>query len=189
MNKLINLLKDRGIKFDLGLTNEELKAAENKYHFRFPPDLREFLSTALPIDSNLKSKRSFPNWRNLDDPYIKKMLSWPVDGLKFDVENNDFWLKSLGNKPKNKTEQLERLTKAFLKAPKLIPIFSHRFIPAEPCESGNPILSFYQPGDVIYYGADLEDYFLTEFNKQKWMSSNKKLKRIQFWDEVLGYAG
>ena len=43
-------------------------------------------------------------------------------------------------------------------------IFSHHYLLAEPCETGNPILSIYQ-SDMIVYGVDLRHYFLTEFRK------------------------
>jgi hypothetical protein len=36
------------IDLEAGLTNAEVIAAENRFGFKFPPDLREFLQTALP---------------------------------------------------------------------------------------------------------------------------------------------
>ena len=47
-------------------------------------------------------------------------------------------------------------------APKLVPIIGHRYLLAEPCKAGNPILSIYQ-SDIIIYGVTLHNYFLTEF--------------------------
>src|SRR5258708_605636 len=36
------------VEFDAGLTDEEVQACEHRFGFRFPPDLRQFLQTALP---------------------------------------------------------------------------------------------------------------------------------------------
>jgi hypothetical protein len=47
-------------------------------------------------------------------------------------------------------------------APRLIPVFGHRYLLAEPCQTGNPVLSIYQT-DVVVYGADLRCYLLAEF--------------------------
>ncbi len=49
-------------------------------------------------------------------------------------------------------------------APKLIPVFGHRYLLAEPCAAGNPVLSIYQ-SDMVIYAVDLYDYFLVEFGE------------------------
>lgn len=43
----------------------------------------------------------------------------------------------------------------------LIPVCGHRYLPAEPCSAGNPVLSVYQM-DIIVYGRDLAAYFAAE---------------------------
>jgi len=69
-------------------------------------------------------------------------------------------------------------------APKLIPLISHRYLPAEPCEAGNPVFSIYQ-SDIIYYGANLTEYFEREL-----VDGNRSLtgdiKHIRFWSEFVG---
>lgn len=47
-------------------------------------------------------------------------------------------------------------------APRLLPIYSHRYLLAEPCRAGNPVFSVYQ-SDIIVYGTDLRTYLLHEF--------------------------
>lgn len=42
------LLQDRGVTLASGLTARELQRVEEVHRFRFPPDLRSFLSCALP---------------------------------------------------------------------------------------------------------------------------------------------
>ena len=185
MNDLIARLKDSGVNFSYGLSGDEILIAEKAYGFHFPPDLRELLSIAIPVDLKPKEKRIFPDWRNIHDPYTQKMIDWPMSSLKFDVEENDFWLKFLGEKPDNKDSQLEILRAAFDRAPRLIPICSHRFLPELPRESGNPVVSFWQPSDIIYYGVDLEDYFSVEFCGKKSMSTGRNIKKIDFWSDVI----
>jgi hypothetical protein len=47
-------------------------------------------------------------------------------------------------------------------APRLIPVFAHRYLPAEPEDAGNPVFSVHQT-DIIHYGADLRSYLANEF--------------------------
>ena len=85
-----------------------------------------------------------------------------VTGLLFDVENDVLWPESWGAKPGTAEEREQRVRALVAAAPKLIPIYKHRFLLGEPCEAGNPVFSIMQ-SDIIVYGADLHDYFLIEF--------------------------
>jgi hypothetical protein len=79
-------------------------------------------------------------------------------------------------------------------APKLIPVFGHRYLLAEPCEAGNPIFSIDQ-SDMIIYGEDLHSYFLEEFGDLvgEGRPSHDHQRQIQlepyraipFWGEIL----
>lgn len=72
-------------------------------------------------------------------------------------------------------------------APKLIPVAGHRYIPASPCEVGNPIFSVYQT-DVIYYGADLWEYLENEFYYcfgKPGLSVREPVKQIPFWSWLI----
>jgi len=70
-----NTLEKSGVKFDSGLTEKEISAAEKRYQFRLPPDLREFLMFALPVS------RNFINWRDIDDPNIKETFERVYGGI------------------------------------------------------------------------------------------------------------
>jgi hypothetical protein len=50
-------LRAKGVRFEAGLTDEEIHGIEGEYAFSFPPDLRLFLQFALPVSED------FPNWR------------------------------------------------------------------------------------------------------------------------------
>jgi hypothetical protein len=54
---VLEAMRQKGIAFESGLTAQELEAIEDRYGFRFPADLREFLSLGLPVSDD------FPNWR------------------------------------------------------------------------------------------------------------------------------
>src|SRR5690349_6228476 len=72
------------VDFDAGLTNEEVVSCEKRFGFRFPPDLREFLQTALPRGPR------FPDWRSGDEAPLREWLDLPRQGVLFDVEHNGF---------------------------------------------------------------------------------------------------
>jgi hypothetical protein len=67
----------------------------------------------------------------------------------------------------------------------LVPLISHRYIPSEPNEAGNPVFSVYQ-SDVIYYGADLADYF--EHELDGWAPVTTPIKHIRFWSDLVERA-
>ena len=104
---------------------------------------------------------SFYNWHT-DTEAIQATYEWLVEGLVFDVQQADLWLPSWGAKPTTAEAQEARVRELVNAAPKLIPVFAHRYLLASPCEAGNPVLSISQ-SDIIMYGVDLHDYFLTEF--------------------------
>lgn len=183
-NRAIDFLRERGVAFAPGLSATELAYAEKKYDFLFPPDLREFLSLGMPMDDANSPQRCFPNWRHLGDVYTNKMLQWVANSIELDVADNDFWLPSLGVKPDGLDARIAAIKKTFQEAPKLIPVYSHRFIPSEPSEVGNPVISFWQPVDVIYYGSDLLNYFQNEFGDPAARTMGQ-IKKIRFWSNLI----
>jgi hypothetical protein len=128
---------------------------------------------------------NFPNWRALDDPELETRLDWPFDGIRFDIEHNSFWLPQWGQRPAELSSAIELARAAVAAAPRLIPVYSHRFLPAEPLESGNPVLSVYQT-DIIYYGRDLRSYFAHEFGGRNYIESTiSEPRQIRFWSVLV----
>jgi hypothetical protein len=189
MEKLVAALRNHGIEFESGLSPGEFATIESIYGFSFPPDLREFLELGLPISDD------FPNWRTgrraptgkTDE--IAGLLDWPARGMCFDIENSGFWLRDWGPRPDNLEDSLRIARAAVEKAPRLIPVFSHRFLPAEPGSAGNPVLSVYQT-DIIYYGDDLVSYFANEFklDLSTGKNGNEIPRRIRFWNDIIDGA-
>jgi hypothetical protein len=54
------------------------------------------------------------------------------------------------------------VTDALARAPRLIPICAHRYMPDSPVQEGNPVFSVWQT-DIICYGTDLSRYLACEF--------------------------
>jgi hypothetical protein len=176
--RLVEELRGQGVAFDRGLTGSEVAATEDRFGFRFPPDLRLLLQTALPVSE------PFPDWRRESDAALRARLAWPLEGIWLDIEHNGFWLAEWGTKPDDLTEAKEIARRAVVAAPVLIPVCSHRFLPAEPAEAGNPVFSVVQT-DVVVYGSDLGDYFRAEFRRIRlpdWPPAEPR--RIRFCDLV-----
>ncbi|QDT79493.1 hypothetical protein Mal35_29570 [Gimesia maris] len=171
----VDLLQSRGVRFEPGLTDQEVVQTETTFGFRFPPDLRAFLQTALPVRLNKPGlSNSFPDWRagNKDD--LQTRLNWPWEGMVFDIEHNAFWLDEWGKKPDVLQAAIEMAHRYVTAAPTLIPVCSHRYIPATPAEAGNPVFSVHQT-DIIYYGLNLWDYFEQEFaeHEEGWYAGER----------------
>jgi hypothetical protein len=161
-----------------GYTQHDLDVAQETFGLTFPPDLIALFLERRPV-------RGW-DWRS-DGANIRQMLEWPLQGLLFDVDHNDLWWPEWGERPDTAETRAEVLRDLVNQAPKLVPLFSHRYIPSEPNESGNPIFSIYQ-SDIIYYGADLADYFEREFRNARGPVVGP-VKRIRFWSDFVDRNG
>ena len=74
-------------------------------------------------------------------------------------EEVDDW----GKEPENEIDIALIVRERLKSAPKLIPVYGHRYIPMIP-EDNPPIISIHDI-DIIYYGQNLEDYFKVEFGE------------------------
>ncbi|MBW8860507.1 MAG: SMI1/KNR4 family protein [Caulobacter sp.] len=160
-------------------TVAELDAAEARFGFTFPPDLRAML---------LKHRIAAALDWSRDHEKIAESFAWPYEGLLFDVENNGLWWPEWGPRPGDPAERAAALRRAVDAAPKLIPVYGHRYIPETPHEAGNPVLSVYQ-ADIIVYGTTLDDYLRHEFDWKVDVASPPRLKIIPFWSEVVEREG
>lgn len=183
VNRIIKLLKSKEISFDKGLSNVEIIKVESDFNISFPEDLKMFLQTELPTSSG------FVHWRyginsEKGKKEIENRLNWPIEGILFDVQENSFWLEEWNDKPENPEERIKKALNELAKQPKLIPIYSHRYISEKPKGMNNPIFSVYQT-DIIMYGTDLADYFSCEFNFRLPTSFDviTAPKRIEFWSD------
>lgn len=159
---MIKKLKDAGISFDEGLSDEEFAKIEATLGFHFPSEIRSFLANGLPVGD------LFFNWRDLSAVNIRKFHSFYScmdNAFLFDLENNfDDLIAFRDNKFSGITDR-EMYSKAILdylhQSTRLIPFYGHRcFFDGM---DHMPIISFWQPVDSIFYGENFEDYLEIEF--------------------------
>jgi hypothetical protein len=173
------LLASRGVELAPGLSDAELVVAEERVGCHFPPDLRSFLQTALPRGT------AWADWRDSDPSFIDARLAWPAEGIAFDIEHNAFWWPAWGPRPDDLSCAIEVMREQIRNAPRLIPIFRHVCLPAEPELAGNPVLSVYQT-DIIYGGRNLGDYLARFGNSEGWeLPRCDEVRPIRFWSELV----
>ena len=164
---MIAKLKKEGVKFEKGLTEIEINKLESLCDFKFPIEIKKFLTFAVPIGD------LFYNYNNLNETNIKKIKDFQKnieDAFIFDIEHNnllEIFRKSF--QCKNDNELQNKIFEYLHKSPKLVPFYGHRcFISGI---DNSPIISFQQPSDSIFYGANLEEYLVNEFIKKGWKVS------------------
>jgi len=185
LNKIISKLEKKKVSFDNGLSEKEVSGIEEIFNISFPEDLKLFLKSKLPVSTG------FTHWRyglNSDKgrKEITERLNWPLEGLLHSIKGGYFWFDKWKTKPSDFQNQKSIVQQAFKSYPKLIPIYSHRYIPSIPKEVGNPVFSIHQ-ADIIYYGNDLADYFSNEFRFEVPEKFGKVLspKKINFWSDMV----
>ncbi|WP_030299379.1 SMI1/KNR4 family protein [Streptomyces katrae] len=147
-----------------GLSDAEFARVEAEFGFEFSDDHRAFLAAGLPTGrpSSPGRRQPWPDWRNGDPDELRERLVWPADGVLFDVEHNSFWSEDWGAKPGVLADVLMVARTCLAEVPTMVPVCSHRYLPAGRGTYGHRVLSMYQT-DIIYYGTDLVDYVHQEF--------------------------
>ncbi|MET0425302.1 MAG: hypothetical protein ABW046_15570 [Actinoplanes sp.] len=158
-----------------GLTDPELTAIEAEFGFTFAADHRAFLAAGLPTG------RSWPDWRGPDREALRERLAWPVEGVLFDVAENEFWYAGWGPRPPATDQAVTTARGYLLTAPRMIPIFGHRYLPAGLPD--HPVLSMYQT-DIIYYGVNLTDWLNREFALGDPTTATPQAT-VAFWRDLL----
>jgi hypothetical protein len=119
----------------------------------------------------------------------KEKLDWslagPFDGIRFDIECHSFWWPAWGPRLLELSEAIEVARQGVAAAPRLIPVYGHRYLPAVPAEAGNPVFSVVQT-DIIYYGRDLRAYFLHEFGAMSYVEAiTPEPRDVPFWSDLV----
>lgn len=173
----VRRLRHAGVRLDPGLSDAEVSRLEDRLGFSFGPEHRAFVQSAVP-----GGEKSWPDWRNGSDQDLRGRLDWPVDGVLFDVHGNGFWPASWGDRPDSKVDR-ERQARAHLAGvPRLVPVFSPRYVTADPQFAPSPVFSVYQT-DVVIYGDDLLDYVSHEFNVPPLHPSAERTY-VPFWSDL-----
>ncbi|XP_058757600.1 uncharacterized protein LOC131646870 [Vicia villosa] len=156
VDKVITQLHNSGVEVQHGLSDAEFARAEAEFGFVFPPDLRAILAAGMPVGPG------FPDWRSTSARLrLRASLDLPIAAISFQIARNAFWSKSWGLRPSEPEKALRVARNALKKAPLLIPIFNHCYIPSNPSLAGNPV--FYVDENRIFCcGFDLSDFFQRE---------------------------
>ncbi|MEU4242186.1 hypothetical protein [Actinoplanes sp. NPDC026619] len=158
-----------------GLSEQELSTIEHEFGFTFAPDHRAFLAEGMP------SGRGWPDWRSPDRVSLRERLAWPVEGVIFDVVENNFWYEGWGFRPSEPAAAMAAAKGYLVTAPRMIPVYSHRYLPA--AIGDHPVLSVYQT-DVVHYGNDLADWLNREFSLGK-PAEHQARATVTFWRDLL----
>lgn len=168
-----------------GYSQNELEDIQAKWHLRFPPDLIALYRERRRVIEHEDERFSSFDWIKEPDQKIQDMLDWPFEGFWFDAQHNlSRWWPEWGEVPVDLADRQACLREIFSRAPRLIPVYGHRYIPEEPHEPGNPIFSVYQM-DVIYYGANLADYIARETQTPNTHKAMTTPRSIPFWSRAV----
>lgn len=177
VEQAVKFLKKTQTTLQKGLRDRELDLLEQGLQFRFSEEHRDFLSRVLPVGD------AWPDWRSGDREALAGRLAWPVEGTLFDVRQNGFWPLSWGERPSAQDDALELARTRLARVPQLVPVYSHRYLPAGPADGPAPVFSVHQT-DVIYYGDNLADYIAYEFKLPGASRGNHPQLRVPFWSDL-----
>jgi len=104
------------VLLDEGLTPSEIRQIERRLRFEFNTDHRRLLETVQPAGTGwLHCKKDSVE-------HIRVALDWPLEGLLFDAENNDFWPDGWCPKLASTSDQSRIATEHIETWPTLIPL-------------------------------------------------------------------
>jgi len=179
-DELIEFLKEKGVIIDVGLSERDIFYIEKEYEISFPKEWKKFYSIALPISDG------FYNWRDRSDENImciKEIINTPVTELLEDIDDI-YWCDEWGEESTEKEERRKIIIEKMRSAPKLIPIYSHRYLASIEVKQ-NPVFSI-SGADIIYYGENLFSYFQIEFGlKKRDVMNCDNISYIPFWSDMI----
>lgn len=177
---VVDRLRGRGIDLEPGLTDEEVAAIESAHGFRFPPDLRRLLQSALPVSAG------FPDWRSAEPDRLRHfLLDVPGRGVLFNVEHNGLWPAAWGTRPSDTAAARSEAERRLRAASRLVPVYRHSHLPAG---LDGPVLSVRQ-GDIRPVAPNLGTY-LSQFNPDEPTTGQAAESiTIPFWGDLVDTGG
>lgn len=179
-----------------GLSGAELARIEGDYEIEFSDDHRAFLAAGLPYRSEpLVSNEQvcytwewpWPDWRNGDPDRLRRHVEGLTRWALHDIERGRVWTPAWGRRPADDAEARRIARDKLGQAPRMIPVYAHRYLPGGSGTFGFPVLSIWQTTDVIVYGSNLDDYIQNEFGNRQHSSigSTMTAKPVPFWSDFL----
>ncbi|KAL8231305.1 hypothetical protein R6Q57_001083 [Mikania cordata] len=153
-DKVLTHLKSSGVQVQQGLSENEFARAEAEFGFAFPPDLKAVLFAGLPVGPG------FPDWRSAGSArqQLRATMDLPIASISFHIARNAVWSKSWGLRPTEPEKAMKTARNALKRAPVLVPVFNHCYIPCNPSLAGNPIF-YVDENQIFCCGFDLSDFF------------------------------
>jgi hypothetical protein len=139
-----------------GLSAAEIAHIERALGFALPPDFSYLLQNVVDEGGVL-----FP-WKNFEKQAYDESIAMVLQGIEFDIEHANLWLWRWKDQPHDLAEAIAIMRRDFASWPKLLPVYGHRYLAADPCLPDNPVFSIWQT-DIIHYGANLAHYLVNEF--------------------------
>jgi hypothetical protein len=186
-NSLLNELRKKGVEIASGLSSTDIEVIETRLGTTLPPELRVLLKCGVPVDHNGNSE-AFPQWHEDPIAELRDTKEFINRAFTFDIANDNYWHPLLGEKPQSIEAAQKQALSAISKWPPLVRIYGHRFMPTEPHGPDNPVFSFVQAGDSVYYGANLQDYLLREFKISDKKIPYDKIKPVPYWSDAFGLS-
>ncbi|CAL9084276.1 unnamed protein product [Musa textilis] len=176
-------LRASGVPVAPGLSDAEFAAVESAYGFKFPPDIRSVLCEGLPVGPG------FPNWRSASPQQLRLLLGLPATSILHEVTSGGFWPRAWGPRPQDTSVAIAAAKVVLRRAPSLVPIYRHFYMPASPSLPGNPVF-YIRGGDVRTAGVDLADFFQRERPRgwtagalaPAWVATSAR--RVEVWTEL-----
>lgn len=167
-----------------GLTEQELAGIETRFGFAFADDHRAFLAAGLPTGP------AWPDWRYGDEAQLRSWLDKPVEGVLLAVAERDFWHPGWGTRPARRTDAVADGRAHLASVPRLVPVYSRRYLPAGRSTFAHPVMSVYG-ADMVHFGEDLVDYVRQEFGgpqdraDERWQVVDAT---AAFWADFLSWS-
>jgi hypothetical protein len=160
-----------------GMPLAAIRSVEAQLGFPMPDDFAHLLQNVRDPGGTLFS------WASFTMAKYEEAVGQVLHGIEFDVEHG-LWLERWGRRPHDLTQAIALVRSDFATWPRLLPIYGHRFLAAEPCRSGNPVFSIVQT-DIIYYGSDLGNYLMNEFIYEPAAGhlNSTRIQRVDVWSD------
>ena len=180
IKSVMEILGKRGVVFTVGLTEAQLVSIESAANGKLPSELRLLLGTAVPMS---RGAGGFPDWSQGISSVMNKSYDFIKELYLFDVIEGGYWDAAFGERPDDDRDAIELVSQKLHQAPRLIPVYGHRFMIAG--DETSPVLSYYGPLDTIIYGTNLADYFFEEFDIPNPDGKSYIDDKLDFWSRLL----
>lgn len=182
----------RGTRWTGGLDDATISAIEQRNGFGFGPQHRLFLQTLhsttppmLGADYSggsglaLHDRPGFYDWQQQADE-LSEQMAGVLEWLGEEIVEQEVWRPEWGPQPAGAGDRSARVTELIDAAPKLVPIYGHRYVVA----GYDVVLSVYGL-DTIVYGSDLRDYLLHELQDVLHLDRDSvDAPQLPFWSDL-----